>query len=191
MVDKDKIIKVTNRDKGSVGYIIPDLGNLNRQFQPGETKDLTFEELQKLSWIPGGMYMLQNCLVLDDAAAVEELLGEVEPEYYYVEKNVKYLLQYGTLDEFLDCLDFAPAGVLDMIKDLAVELPLNDVQKREVIRDKLGFDVDFAVEMERNANEGSNKEHENGKRRAAVPKMEEKKEEKAPARRVVKVIEDK
>ena len=58
MVDKDKIIKVTNRDKGSVGYIIPDLGNLNRQFQPGETKDLTFEELQKLSWIPGGMYIL-------------------------------------------------------------------------------------------------------------------------------------
>ena len=190
MIDKDKIIKVTNRDKGSVGYIIPDLGNLNRQFQPGETKDLTFEELQKLSWIPGGMYMLQNCLVLDDAAAVEELLGEVEPEYYYGEKNVKYLLQYGTLDEFLDCLDFAPAGVLDMIKDLAVELPLNDVQKREVIKNKLGFDVDFAVEMKRNANENHEADH-NGKRRAAVPKIEEKKEEKAPTRRVVKVIEDK
>lgn len=190
MVDKDKIIKVTNRDKGSVGYIIPDLGNLNRQFQPGETKDLTFEELQKLSWLPGGMYILQNCLVLDDAAAVEELLGEVEPEYYYGEKNVKYLLQYGTLDEFLDCLDFAPAGVLDMIKDLAVELPLNDVQKREAIKDKLGFDVDFAVEMERSANEDNEADH-SGKRRAAVPKMEEKKEEKAPARRVVKVIEDK
>ena len=190
MVDKDKIIKVTNRDKGSVGYIIPDLGNLNRQFQPGETKDLTFEELQKLSWVPGGMYILQNCLIIDDEDAIEELLGSVEPEYYYTEKNVKYLLQYGTLDEFLDCLDFAPIGVLDMIKDLAVELPLNDVQKREAIKDKLGFDVDFAVEMERSANEGS-EEHENGKRRAAVPKMKEKKEEKALTRRVVKVIEDK
>ena len=190
MLDKATIIKVTNRDKGSVGYIIPDLGNLNRQFQPGETKDLTFEELQKLSWIPGGMYILENCLILDNAAAVQELLGQVEPEYYYNEKNVKYLLQYGTLDEFLDCLDFAPVGVLDMIKDLAVELPLNDVQKREAIKNKLGFDVDFAVEMERSAKEDNEADH-NGKRRTSVPKVEEKAEEKTPARRVVKIIEDK
>lgn len=190
MLDKATIIKVTNRDKGSVGYIIPDLGNLNRQFQPGETKDLTFEELQKLSWIPGGMYILENCLILDNAAAVQELLGQVEPEYYYSEKNVRYLLERGSLDEFLDCLDFAPVGVLDMIKDIAVELPLNDVQKREAIRDKLGFDVSFAVEMKRSAEENET-EHPSGKRRTSVPKVEEKAEEKAPARRVVKIIEDK
>ena len=28
----------------------------------------------------------------------------------------------GSLDQFLDCLDFAPSVVKDMIKDLAVEL---------------------------------------------------------------------
>jgi len=36
----------------------------------------------------------------------------------------------GSLDEFLDCLDFAPEGVKDLIKTLSVELPLNDVSKR-------------------------------------------------------------
>jgi len=36
----------------------------------------------------------------------------------------------GSLDEFLDCLDFAPSVIIDMIKVLAVDLPLNDVSKR-------------------------------------------------------------
>jgi len=39
-------------------------------------------------------------------------------------------MKTGSLDEFLDCLDFAPEGVTDLIKTLAVELPLNDVAKR-------------------------------------------------------------
>jgi len=53
----------------------------------------------------------------------------------------------GSLDEFLDCLDFAPSVIIDMIKVLAVELPLNDVSKREAIKDKLGFDVTKAIEI--------------------------------------------
>ena len=95
--------------------------------------------------------------------------------------KISYFLPYNTKEL---------SEVIDMIKDLAVELPLNDVQKREVIRDKLGFDVDFAVEMERSAKEDNGADH-NGKRRTSVPKVEEKAEEKAPARRVVKIIEDK
>ena len=116
-MEKTTLIKVTNRDMGSVGYVIPDLGNLNRQFQSGETKEIPFEELERLSWVPGGMYILKNLLVIHDEDAVKEILGDVEPEYYYSEANVKRILLYGTLDEFLDCLDFAPVGVLDMVKD--------------------------------------------------------------------------
>ena len=55
MVDKNTIIKVTNRDNGSVGYTIPDMGNLHRSFQSGETKEITMEELRKLSYLPGGV----------------------------------------------------------------------------------------------------------------------------------------
>lgn len=70
-----------------------------------------------------------------------------EPEYYYSEEDVKRLMTSGTLDEFLDCLDFAPSVILDMIKTLAVELPLNDVAKRDAIKEKLNFDVAKAIEF--------------------------------------------
>jgi len=58
-------------------------------------------------------------------------------------------MQTGSLDEFLDCLDFAPEGVKDLIKNLAVDLPLNDVAKREAIFNKLGFNVDNAIRIKK------------------------------------------
>lgn len=186
MIDKSKIIKVTNRYQGTVGYTIPDLNNLNRQYQAGESKEITFEELEKLSWLPGGAYIIKNCLIIHDPEAVEELLTTVEPEYYYTEKDVTNLLKYGSLDEFLDCLDFAPEGVLDMIKDLAVSLPVNDVQKRNAIADKLGFDVTTAIDLLQQAEETTDK-HEEGKRRVAKPHTSKEEENKTTERRV-KVI---
>ena len=53
MLDKNLMVKVTNRDNGTVGYTIPDLGNLHRTFQSGETKEISMDELRKLSHIIG------------------------------------------------------------------------------------------------------------------------------------------
>jgi hypothetical protein len=61
------------------------------------------------------------------------------------ENNVVELLKHGTLDEFLDCLDFAPEGVIELIKKYAVELPLDNYEKRQALKNKTGFDVDAAV----------------------------------------------
>lgn len=146
MLDKNTIIKVTNRSNGSTGYTIPDLGNLRRSFQSGETKELTMEELRKLSYIPGGMFLLRNNLVLDNPEAIAELLNEVEPEYYYTEEDIKTLLTTGTLAQFEDCLDFAPEGTINLVKKLSVELELNDVSKRKALLEKTGFNVTTAIE---------------------------------------------
>ena len=146
MLDKNTIIKVTNRDNGTVGYTIPDLGNLHRLFQAGETKEITMEELRKLSYVPGGNNILKNYLILDNEEAVSELLSEVEPEYYYTEEDIKKLLTEGTLDQFEDALDFAPEGTLNLIKKLAVDLQLNDMNKRKALMNKLGFNVTAAIE---------------------------------------------
>lgn len=185
MLKKDTIISVTNRDKGNVGYNIPDLNNLNRQFQPGEVKEVTFEELERLSWVPGGRYLLENCLVIDNEDAIEELIGKAEPEYYYTEEDVKTLLTTGTLDQFLDCLDFAPQGVLDMIKDLAVSMPLNDVAKRKAIQDKLGFSVDNAINLMADADEDK-KAAPKGRRTAVVKTTEKTTERKAEPIKIIK-----
>ena len=63
MLEDKTILKVSNRDNGSVGYTIPDLGNLHRTFQPGETKEVTMGELRKLSYLPGGLNILKNLLI--------------------------------------------------------------------------------------------------------------------------------
>lgn len=147
-MDKNTPIKVLNRDNGGVVYSIPEMNGLRRSFAKGEVKEVTLQELEKLSYIPGGMELLRDSLViLDNKEAVEKILGHVEMEYSYTEEDIKKLLKSGSLDEFLDCLDFAPDGVIELIKNLSVEMPLNDVEKREAIFQKTGFSVDNAIKI--------------------------------------------
>ncbi len=165
-MEKSTLIKVKNRARGGVGYTIPDLGNLNRQFMPNETKEITFEELQKLSFIPGGSYLLNNCLIIENKEALKELVGEVEPEYYYTEEDIKKLLTDEPLEAFLDFLDFAPQGGINIAKDLAVKLEINDINKREAIKKKTGFDVSKAIEFTK---EAKNDEQVESKVRRTAP----------------------
>lgn len=189
MIDKNKEIKVVNRTSGIVGYTIPDMGNLHRSYTARETKTVTFEEMQKLSYLPGGTYMLKNSLLIRDPEVVEELFpgytAEV-PEYYYSDVQIEQLMKTGSLDAFLDCLDFAPEGVLDIIKKKAVEMPLNDISKCNAIREKLGFDVLKAIEIEKESKVVV-EEKKNSNRRTAAPAVKmEGTESKTTGRRVVK-----
>lgn len=145
--DKD-LVKVTNRGTGRVGYKVQDL-NIRRIYEPKETKEVTMEELRKLSYSIGGSALIRDNLIIRDEEAVRELIPDVEPEYYYEEEDVKNLLIKGSLDELLDCLDFAPEGTLNLVKKVAVEIELNDVQKRQAIFNALGFNVTNAIENSR------------------------------------------
>lgn len=94
MLDKNTIVKVINRDNGTVGYTIPDLNNLHRNFQPKEEKEVTMEELRKLSYLPGGDIILRDCLIIKNQEALNELLPSVEPEYFYTEEDVKKFINF-------------------------------------------------------------------------------------------------
>jgi hypothetical protein len=179
-MEKNTLIKVTNRDSGRVGYQIAEL-QVNRQFASRETKEITFDELEKLSFEPGGDVLLKEYLIIKDKEALDALGIEVEPEYFYTTEDVKRILEKGTLNEFLDLLDFAPDGVLDEVKNLAVSLPLNDMNKIKAIFDKLNFDVMAVI---RNNNYKFDGDAEGTKeaeqpttkgRRAATPVIEENK----------------
>ena len=149
MLENNRMIRVTNRDNGSVGYTIPDMGNLHRNFQSGESKEVTMEELRKLAWLPGGQYILENLLVIENVEAQQELLPSVEPEYNYTKTDVENLLSKGSVEQLQDCLDFAPDGVVNMVKDIAVSTELNDMRKREVILEATKFNVSKAIEVNR------------------------------------------
>ena len=69
----------------------------------------------------------------------------VEPEYYLDDEGVKNLLKNGSVDALLDCLDFAPDGVIDLVQKYAIELPVTDTRKIQAIKEKTGFDVSLAL----------------------------------------------
>lgn len=193
-IDKNKLIKVTNRFSGIVGYDVQDMPIPHRNFQPGETKEITFEELEKVAASTAGRKVLADYLIIKDYEAAKELLPDIEPEYYYTEQDVKRLLETpNNYDAFLDCLDFAPDGVIDLIKKNAVDLEIPDLVKRRYIQEKTGFNVDAAitaVHAKTGAEEDAEKEGktiESGKndapkRRVATPSMNV---ENKPQRRVV------
>ena len=170
MLDKNALVKITNRYDGRAGYSIPEMGGLQREFAPGETKEVTMEELRKLSYIPGGQAMLEKYFVLDSKEAINELIGGVEPEYYYTDEDVKNLLLSGSLDELKDCLDFAPNGVIELVKKYAVDLKINDISKRKAIKDATGFNIDMAVYINEETSE--ERVEEKKERRTAVRKTE-------------------
>ena len=135
---------VKNRSAGVAGYKIPELG-IRRTFQSGEVKQITAEELEKLTYRPGGMALLSNFLQILDAEAINKVGLKPQPEYYMSEQDIVKLMTTGPIDEFLDCLDFAPPGVIDLIKKLSVSLPLGDYQKKNALKAKTGFDCDAAL----------------------------------------------
>ena len=165
MVSKDKIIELTNRDHGSVGYRIPDL-NIHRTFSAGETKKVTFNEIEQLSWVDGGKALLKHYLIIQDPEAAEEILGEVQPEYFYTQKDVKKLLTEGTLDQLKDTLEYGPKGVIDLVKQEAVELKLNNNAMRDEIQKTTHFNVTNAINNDLISKENSENEAATTQRRS-------------------------
>ena len=145
----DILVKVTNRDNGVVGYQIPDM-NINRNFAPKETKQVPLSELKALQFVPGGEFTLRNLLIVNDMDALSALnMADVEPEYHYTEDDVRTLLHQGSLDQLEDALNFAPEGVINLIKDIAVKEEVADVRKRDLIYKKTGFNVNNAINVSR------------------------------------------
>ena len=136
---------VKNRSAGRVLYSIPEAG-IRREFAPGEVKRISAEELEKLSFQPGGREIMSQFLQIQSQAAINSLGIAVEPEYNMTEAQIQDLILNGSFDEFLDCLDFAPIGTIDLLKAYCVTLPVTDYEKRQALKTKLGFDVDSVIE---------------------------------------------
>lgn len=158
MINQDTMYNVKNRSSSTVVYRIPE-SNLRREFAPGETKRIAFGELEKLTYQSGGRELLEQFLQIVDEDVTNNLNVHREIEYDMSEAQVRELLLNGSLDAFLDALDFAPIGVIDLMKSMAVSLPLTDLNKRKAMKEKTGFDVDKALQHidEEKAEENSDK----------------------------------
>lgn len=168
-------VKVINRSNSGVFYSIPE-ENITRFFAKGESKMIDHKEIEKLTFQPGGLELLRDYLLVEDEKTVVNTIGEQEPEYNMTESQIKDVLLNGSYDRFLDVLDFAPEGVIDIIKNLAVNLPLTDTAKMGALKRKTGFDVAKAIELMQETAEET-EEAPKKQRRVAV-------EDNKPVRRV-------
>ena len=135
-------VKVINRSNSGVFYSIPE-----ENIAKGEFKMIDHKEIEKLTFQPGGLELLRDYLLVEDEKTIINTIGEQEPEYNMTESQIKDVLLNGSYDRFLDVLDFAPEGVIDIIKSLAVSLPLTDTAKMGALKRKTGFDVAKAIEL--------------------------------------------
>ena len=137
-------MKIKNRSASVVGYTIPDL-NVRRRFVPDEVKDVPYEEVEKLLYQPGGRQLFLDDLQVPAEDMKKLGFGEQEPEYYYSFDEIKTIMTTGSLDQFLDMLDFMPKGGIELIKDLAVKLPLTDMNKIDALKNATGYDASKAI----------------------------------------------
>lgn len=144
MESPNKYCNVKNRSGSHVVYNIPEDG-IRRSFAPGEVKKISYEELEKLTYQAGGTEIIARFLQIQSAEVLNNFNMRVEPEYHMSERDVANLLTNGSVDEFLDALDFAPDGVIDLIKRMAISLPLTDYNKIKALKDKTGLDVEAAL----------------------------------------------
>lgn len=170
----NKILTIKNRSTGMVVYRL-DNGRIRRELQPGEAIKVDASELEKLTYQPGGRELIQRYLLVSDEDTLNEINVHREAEYYMQEKDIIKLLKDGSLDEFLDCLDFAPQGVIDLILKYAVSLPITDINKMNALKEKTGFDVLAALKHQQ-------EEREAEKTPEAAPAPQRRVQPQAPAK---------
>ena len=185
MSEKSKLIRVKNLTGSTVVYNIPE-DRIRRKFGAFEEKDVTYDELQKLYYQAGGSTLIKDYLQIGDKDVALEFGVDPESfenEYSWDREKVDSVLTKEHIDILHDALDFAPEGIIDLIVTEAVRLRITDVNKRQLIFECTGKNVNQMInnQIELEKRLGEEKKEEPKRRR--VTKTEESEEEERPWRR--------
>lgn len=176
-MDGNRRVPVRSRTEGSVAYKLDSLRVARSWPKSGAVLQISIDELKELMVYPGGEYILRNLVIIEDEAVRIEILGaEVQPEYNYTEDEIKYLLYEAEDNALLDCLDYAPVGVLELIKEFSLEKMPNTTAKIKAINQKLNINLNKIIEMMRDDNDDAAKQSTTNGRRTAPVVLPEKKE---------------
>lgn len=137
-------MNVINRSAELVCYDLPEL-RVSREFEIGMHKDIPEEELEALFQNVGGNFQLKNFLLVEDREWVKKH-WDAPIEYFWDFDAVKNCVLNDPLDLFEETLEYAPEGVIELIKEYAWRLPCNDLNKIHAIKEKTGFDAQLAVQ---------------------------------------------
>ena len=184
MLKDTDLISVKNRNNGSTGYTLDN--NFHRDFSYQEEKKVPFEELKRLSYAPGGAFILANYLMVKNEEALDLLNMQIQPEYFYDEKKIREIvMENDNLDLFQDFLDFAPEGAIELAKKIAVEEQVPDMRKRKLLSEKTGLNINNAIMVNEVMNAEDEVPVEEAKQRRVPIDSQKITTEEAPQRRVV------
>lgn len=190
MVNKEKRVKVVNRASGSLAYKIDTLRVTRHWRKPGDYLNISIAELLELKTVKGGQSLLENYVIIEDKEALSVLFPdqELEPEYNYGLKEIEALLYEADTEQLLDALDFAPKGVLDLIKAKSAEKLPNTTAKIEAINKKFKIDLNKINELYQEKEILEEKPEPTRRRRTApiIETEEPKQESSLPKYKVVK-----
>lgn len=145
-------IRVYNRSNSIVFYQDED-NNKHRSWEPTSNgkesyKDLDFEEIERMVNTRGGRVLFEQYLLIKEPEICSRLDLDCPDEYFYDTNKVIQILENGSENDLINMLDNAPDGVKDLIKQAAIEIKLDSSRKRQIIKDKLNFDINFAIDSE-------------------------------------------
>jgi len=146
MLSEQTLVTVRNISDGPVVYTVPEL-NVRKEFSRGERKKVSVKELRALFYTTGGAVLLRDYLSIDNNELLDEFGIYAEPEYKWTEADVKEMLLNDSVERLMDCLDYAPAGIVELVKTLAVNLKINDMSKRQAIFEATGLDISKAIQI--------------------------------------------
>lgn len=171
-------VAVQNLTNNDVVYI-DDNGGISRRhvFHPQQSIQVEKSLIERMQYDRGGSVLLKDYLSVKDAEIKKEIgIPEDQIEYDWTDKDVRTLLTSGSEDELRDALDFAPQGIKDMIVDMAVNMPLQNRNKTEIIAEMTGRNIETMI---------SNKLKVESTSAPAAPKNTKRRAAKAePGRRV-------
>lgn len=148
MIVKDTdMIKVENLSDLQCGYVLISNG-ATRRFGPHVHRDIPAGELRELYLQHGGPYLLQNYLRVYNKELAEEFGvsdDAYDHEYSWTTRDVDNCLNNDDIDVLLDALDFAPQGIIDSLKERAVELEIPDKRKLEAIGKKTNSNLEAMI----------------------------------------------
>ena len=140
LINDAEIVPVKNLMSYQVGYRT--LNGVSRHFAPHQVINITAGELRELTYERGGLILLQNYLQVGNKKLAQEFgISDDMVEYNWTEKNIIDTLTTSDIDILLDALDFAPDGIVEELKNKAIELEISDNNRINAINKRLGVDI--------------------------------------------------
>lgn len=145
----DTLVEVRNLTDLPVTLYNPDK-NLRITFAKNQTRKFKAGDIREWNFLKGIHVLFTEYLSVQNKELAEEIGVSdqvLEYEYQWTPEDVRNLLVGGTLEELEDVLNCAPLGIIETIVDQAVEIRLNDVAKRNLIKEHTGKDITKKLEI--------------------------------------------